>query len=443
MSRTGALILLFLGAALGARMWLVFTAPPSPLLFAAGRMAVVEGTVADDPDRRDTSVRVPVEVATLNGKPAEGKMLVVLPAGTDLQYGDTITARGLLEEPQTFQTATGRTFDYAGYLKARGIEAVMQRAVLRSSTEGSPGVLRTLFVLKHTFERALESVMQAPQAALMEGFLLGEKHGLSAALTQAFVVVGLIHVIVLSGYNIGVVSEWTLRAFSLFLRRRAALVATAIIIVLFALMAGGGMATARAAIMGLIAIVARYLRRPALALRGLGAAVLAMLLWNPLVVFDVGFVLSVLATLGLITLSPYVETKLRLLPAGDIRSVAATTIAVQMFVLPALLYYTGVLSFVSIPVNIIVLPLVPLAMLLGFAAGMLALLHPYPALLPALFGDVLLRAMIWLATSAAALPFAATTVAAFPAWLALLCYAPLTYWAILLHSQTAVQSPAN
>ena len=82
-------------------------------------------------------------------------------------------------------------------------------------------------------------------------------------------------------------------------------------------------------------------------------------------------------------------------------------------------------------------------MLLGFMAGMLALLHPYPALLPALFGDVLLRAMIWLATSAAALPFAATTVAAFPAWLALLCYAPLTYWAILLHSQTAVQSPAN
>src|SRR3989344_5505100 len=99
MSRTGALILLFLGAALGARMWLAFTAPPSLLLFAAGRMAVVEGTVADDPDRRDTSVRVPVEVTTLNGKPAAGKVLVVLPARTDLQYGDAITTRGFLEEP--------------------------------------------------------------------------------------------------------------------------------------------------------------------------------------------------------------------------------------------------------------------------------------------------------------------------------------------------------
>src|SRR3989338_969078 len=94
MSRTGALILLFLGAALGARMWLAFTAPPSPLLFAAGRMAVVEGTVADDPDRRDTSVRVPVEVVTLNGKPASGKILVVLPAGTGLQYGDKLAGPG-------------------------------------------------------------------------------------------------------------------------------------------------------------------------------------------------------------------------------------------------------------------------------------------------------------------------------------------------------------
>jgi len=88
-------------------------------------------------------------------------------------------------------------------------------------------------------------------------------------------------------------------------------------IVLFALMTGGGAATVRAVIMGAIAIVARYLRRPQAALRALVVAAVAMALWNPLAPFyDNGFILSVLATFGLITLSPYIERKLRAFPRG-------------------------------------------------------------------------------------------------------------------------------
>ncbi len=278
---------------------------------------------------------------------------------------------------------------------------------------------------------------------LMEGFLLGEKSGLPQALTQAFVIAGLIHVVVLSGYNIGVVSEWTLRLLTLLLPRRFALAVAAAVIVLFALMAGGGMATIRACLMGLISILARYLRRPAAALRSLGLAVIAMLLYNPLVIFDIGFVLSVLATLGIITLSPSIETKLQWLRAAGARSTAATTIAVQIFVLPALLYYTGVLSFVSVPANVIFLPFVPLAMLLGFVAGMLALVHPFLALVPALAGGALLHAMIAVTQLAASLPLAAAIVPAFPAWVAALFYLPLTVWAISAYSRTAPPVPTS
>ena len=242
--------------------------------------------------------------------------------------------------------------------------------------------------------------------------------------------------VVLSGYNIGVVSEWTLRFFALFLRRRVALATTAIVIVLFALMAGGGMATIRAMLMGLIAILGRYLHRPALALRSLGVAVIAMLLWNPLVVFDAGFVLSVLATLGIITLGGWVESWLWCFKEGILRSTAATTIAVQLFVLPALLYYTGVLSFVSVPVNIIFLPFVPLAMLLGFITGLFALIHPFIALVPAFAADTLLRAMIWLAEVSAAVPQGSAIVPAFPAWLAVVVYLPLCAWAMRCYRRT-------
>ena len=437
MPRGSALFLfLLVGVALGARGWFLLHAPQPEILQFAGRMSVVEGTVADDPDARATSVRVPIEVSIINGTPSSGKLLAVLPRDTDLQYGDAVSVRGVPEEPQSFETNTGRTFDYPGYLRARGILVVIQHAVLRESTQGGVSVLRTLYQIKHSFERALQRVMQEPMASLMEGFLLGEKSGLPQALTQAFVVAGLIHVVVLSGYNIGVVSEWTLRFFALFLRRRVALATTAIVIVLFALMAGGGMATIRAMLMGLIAILGRYLHRPALALRSLCVAVVLMLLWNPLVVFDAGFVLSVLATLGIITLGGWVESWLWCFKEGILRSTAATTIAVQLFVLPALLYYTGVLSFVSVPVNIIFLPFVPLAMLLGFITGLFALIHPFIALVPAFAADTLLRAMIWLAEVSAALPQGSAIVPAFPAWLAVVVYLPLCAWAMRCYRRT-------
>ncbi len=432
-----------MGAALGVRIFFVTNADQQPFEAHLGDTVVLEGVVSDDPDVRTNTVRVTISTTEVDGDAVSGKIVAVLPAHTQVEYGDTLRVRGKLEAPESFETPAGRSFDYPGYLRARGVTALMQRATLQELQGGQWGVMRTLFAIKHTFEHGLERVMSGPAAALMEGLLLGEKHGLSAELTQAFVLVGLIHVVVLSGYNIGVVSEWVLRLCNAILPRRLALGATATVIVLFALMAGGGMATIRAMLMGLIAILARFLRRPTAALRALGFATLAMLLWNPLVVFDVGFVLSVLATFGLITLAPAMERKLTWLPRGDIRSTAATTLSVQLFVLPALLYYTGVLSLVALPINVLVLPLIPLAMLLGFAAGMLALVHPYLALVPALAAQLLLDAMLWLVQWAASLPFAAATVSSFPAWVAAVVYMPLTALAIYAYGRVKRTSSGN
>ncbi len=407
-------------------------------------MAVVEGRVSDDPDERANALRIVVAAERVNGEEAQGRVLAVLPRDTEVFYGDKVTVRGVLEAPQSFETDTGRIFDYPGYLRARGIELLMPHAALQSSAPGSWSIIGTLFAAKHAFERALERVIREPYAALMEGLLLGEKRGLPEALTQAFVLAGLIHIVVLSGYNIGVVADWSLRFLGIFLPKKAALASVGVIIVLFALMAGGGMATVRACLMGLIAVLARYLDRPALALRSLGIAALGMAAWNPLVVFDAGFILSVLATFGLITLSPSVERVLsRFWREGVLRATAATTIAVQIFVLPALLYFTGILSLVAFPVNVLVLPFVPLSMLLGFLAGILALVHPYLALLPALAGEWLLRGIIWVSQFAAGLPLAAFTVPAFPAWVAVLVYAPLTWLAISKHRRTAPRQPTN
>ncbi len=405
--------------------------------------------VSDDPDVRQNGVRVPLGVHTLNGKPHEGVLLTILPPETRVAYGERLEVRGLVQEAQSFETNTGRTFDYVMYLRVRGVDAVMQRATLRNQTPASFLIQGTLFTIKHFFESSLEQIIPKPEVDLLEGMLLGERGGFSQELLQLFVVVGLIHVVVLSGSNISIVSEGIFRLFGILpVRKGVVYLLGGITIVLFALMVGGGAATVRAVIMGAIAILARYLHRSQDALRALLLAAAAMVAWNPLNVFDNGFVLSCLATLGLITIAPTIERMLYWIPNlkhFDLRSIVATTLAVELFILPALLYISGVLSFVSVPANALILPLVPPVMFLGFVAGVLGLLSPALAYVPALCATLLLKLVLWLVGLSAAVPFAATVIAPFPWWVAGLCYIPLLFlsWHLYSRAGNVVTQPAG
>lgn len=400
-----------------------------------GKSAVIVGAVSNDPERRESGLYVHVSVASMNGIAARGGVLAILPRETELFFNDMVSVRGLLEAPEGFETDTGRVFDYKGYLRVRGLTAIVRHAQVRESEEGNWSVRGALYGIKHSFAEKLRILLPEPRASLMEGVLLGERRGLPDETTNALIVSGLIHVVVLSGYNIAVVSESALRFFVLFLPRGIALGAGATTIVLFALLSGGGAATVRACIMGVIAVTARYFRRPALALRALFLAGATMLLWNPLLLlYDPGFLLSMLATFGLITLSPYIEQKLKWIPKrAGLRSVSASTIGVQIYVLPALLYMSGIFSFVSIPANIIALPAIPLAMALGFAAGVLGLIHPILGLLPAIGADLVLRFVLCIAQTSAALPLSHVVIPPFSVLWALVLYVPLTVGAYLLY----------
>jgi len=416
---------LLFGALLLWRLdWLVHQ--PNSTQFV-GSAHTIAGVVRDDPDTRDSGVHIFV-----------GDVLAVLPTGTPVAYGDRVVLQGSIEAPQVFVTNTGHLFDYPGYLKTRGVVAVMPHAQLVSDTPGGVSPQKFLFDIKHAFEHSLTHALPQPQAALLMGILLGERGGLSNYLLQMFVVVGLIHIVVLSGSNVSIVAEAIFRTLG-FLPRTPRYVLGVVGIVLFAIMTGGGSATLRAVIMGGIAVVARYLRRPNDALRALMLAGAVMLLYNPYLVLDNGFVLSMLATFGLITVSPTIERHLGWVPAWasfNLRSIVATTLGVEIFILPSLLYYSGVLSFVSVPANALIVPVVPVVMLFGFVTGVLGMIHPALAVLPGVVTDVLLRIVLVLAQLASNLPHAATVVAAFPLWLALLCYVPLTYMAAHVHKRS-------
>lgn len=333
-----------------------------------------------------------------------------------VEYGDVVTVSGTLAEPQSFTTELGRTFDYPGYLKAKGVEYTVSFAELeRIKTGQGNSVLAGLLSFKQAFMGQLEQVIPEPQVGLGEGLLLGVKQALGEDIENNFRRTGIIHIVVLSGYNVMLVVTFFMLVFSFFLPPAKRAVAGIVAIVCFALLVGLSATVVRASIMASLLLFAQGLSRQYDVMRALFFAGAVMLLLNPyLLIYDIGFQLSFMATLGLLLITPHFESII----VTDVKKVRITdffysTLATQIAVLPLLLYHIGEVSVVAILVNVLVLPVVPFAMLLTFVTGLIAFVSLPLAAMVGFVANISLAYILCIAQWFARLPFAAVEIPQF------------------------------
>lgn len=395
------------------------------LLARADSYIIAEGVVVDEPDTRENTAHIAVAIDTLEESGSERaeidpkeKILVITELYPEWKYGDRVRIAGVLMQPESFTTETGRVFDYPGFLAKDGIYYEMIRPHIEKigEYEGDP-VRQVLFALKDAFVARIERAFPEPHASLLGGILLGAKESLGRDLLDDFRIVGLIHIVVLSGYNVTIVAEAIMRALSFF-PRAFSLAFGAGSIVLFAILTGAGATVVRASTMAILVVLARATGRTYDITVALFVAGFLMLIANPrILVFDPSFQLSFLATLGLLYGAPIAERRLRFVTKKfNLREIAAATIATQIFVLPLLLYMTGQLSIAALPVNLLALPAVAPAMLFGFFAAVAAFVSIIVAFPFIAVAHLLLSYMLALVALFAAVPFAAVSIGAFPAW---------------------------
>jgi competence protein ComEC len=128
------------------------------------------------------------------------------------------------------------------------------------SSGGGNFLKRNLLALKHVFVEKIESVIAQPQSSLLGGLLLGSKRALGKDLQEEFRRAGVIHVVVLSGYNVTIVANAIMEFFS-FLPRSFGIFSGIGSIILFALMTGASATTVRASIMAIFALLAGWIGR--------------------------------------------------------------------------------------------------------------------------------------------------------------------------------------
>ncbi len=309
------------------------------------------------------------------------KIYVTVNSFPEQKYGDKLSINGVIKTPKDFSVKGGFVSggNYETYLKKEGIRTVMSFPKIIQVNELRIGfwesvkveLYKSIFITKNKFQSSLKKSITEPNASYVAGILLGSREDVSDKLKEAFNKTGTTHILAISGYNITIISEVILACLVVFMKRRKAFWLSVVAVILFTVMTGASASVVRASIMGLLLMFASGFGRLYDAKNSVILAGALMVFVNPFVlIFDIGFQLSFLAVLGLLFLYPYLNDKaIKISNLGGVRELTLMTISAQVFVLPLLIYYFRQFSVWSLPVNILVLPVLPFAMFAGFMTG--------------------------------------------------------------------------
>ncbi|MDK3256806.1 ComEC/Rec2 family competence protein [Blastococcus capsensis] len=262
--------------------------------------------------------------------------------------------------------------------KGEDVVAVLSARGPPERGEGPGAVQRAAGALRESLASASARVLDHRAGGLLPGLVVGDTRRMDEVLDEEFQRAGLAHLTAVSGANVAIVIACVLHP----LRRRAvdrrvqagvALVA----LVGFVVLARPSASVLRAGVMGGVALLALASGRPRAALPALGAAVTVLLLAVPEFARDPGFALSVTATAAIVLLAPPWARRLRARSwpawAADALSVS---VAAGLATAPIVAGLNGTVSLVSVPANLLAVPAVMPATVLGLLAAPAGLVSP-------------------------------------------------------------------
>jgi len=310
------------------------------------------------------------------------RTLIIAKSSQQYTFGDELSVSGALSLPDNFTP----DFDYVSYLKNKDIRTTMLFPKITADAVTLPWIERTkltlykkLFVVKNAFEDSISASLAEPYASYINGVLLGSRQNIPQYIKDNFNKTGTTHILAISGYNITIIAQALLAGLVFFVRRRQAFWISVGCVILFTILTGAGASVVRAAVMGILLMAANGYGRMYDPKNSILLAAAVMVWLNPISLrSDVGFQLSFLAVLGLMYLYPVfdraVRKKFKNKVAEELKETLLMTASAQLMVLPLLIYYFKQLSLVSLPANLLVLPLMPFTMLFGFLTGLGGLL---------------------------------------------------------------------
>lgn len=320
-----------------------------------GQNVVVSGTIDGDPETDEGTTKFRLRDLKFGEEgeyAASGNLYVSSYKNEELARGDKVVLNGKMSEG--FGT-------YAGY---------MYKPKLEKWVRPEPGDL--VLNVRNWYAERIARLVPEPQVKLGLSYLLGMKSGLPEELDDNLRAVGLVHIVVASGAHLAILVEISRKIFGK-MSRFSGLLFSVLFVIFFMAMVGWTPSIMRAGMMTIITICAWYVGRKIAPWRIILLVAAITLMINPMFIINLGWLLSFASFAGIMILGPRLTRFLYgAKKPGFVAETVITTIAATLMTLPIVLYYYGSVSLISVVANLLILPTLPCAMGLTFAAGALA-----------------------------------------------------------------------
>jgi competence protein ComEC len=341
-----------------------------------------------------------------------GRILVTLDFTADLNYGEGLLLTGSLRRLK--QYARPRS-GYAEYLSRQSVYLSLK---VNSSLGLSRLKINRGFWLK-VFSLRLREFLEgkiarysAPlPAAVISAMVLGEKKGLPQLVNRVMTNSGTVHILVVSGFNVGVVAFLSDLIFKIArLKRRKRIILVTVSILLYCLVTGAAIPVVRATVMAVMLLFAYYLEREPQIYNALSLAAIFILSLNPRQLFDIGFQLSFASVWAIAWGYPKLKTLFRVQSikpglCGFLLEGFLVSLSAWLGTAGIIAYNFRIFSPISVFLNILIVPLATLITLAGFSIVLAGVFCPGAASLFASSADFLVTILLRLNLAAVKIPF--------------------------------------
>ncbi len=251
------------------------------------------------------------------------------------------------------------------------------------------------------FSQVINYYLPEPQASLLAGIIFGLPLKTSRLFYQELKMVGLLHLVVLSGINITLLVA-LISSLTSFFSKVISLLLTILVIIIFIVFVGPQAPVIRAGFMGILTSVAILSGRRTYALYALFLSAFLTAVFWPDWIRTISFQLSYAATFGLIFFGQKIKSSTFL---GKIKDELQTSLAAQIFTVPIIFAYFKEISLISPLANLLVALTIAPLMVFGFLAAFLGKINFYLGILPAYICHGLLSYVVLVVDVLAKLPF--------------------------------------
>ncbi|MEI7884265.1 MAG: DNA internalization-related competence protein ComEC/Rec2 [Clostridia bacterium] len=402
-----------------------------------GRIVTIKGIIVEPPDISNDQILLLVKTEDIfSGKSSKCMIRTQGKDSLSLSYNDQIAIRGKLE-PFSGPRNPGE-FDYKSYMFSKGIICQMNveqdNISLIARHEDKFSLLRMAYDYKISLIDFIYRNINRSEANLFISMFFGEISLIDQAQKDAFANLGIMHILAVSGSNITVFLSILLFLFIIMrIKGIWQLFFISIFLGIYTIMIGFTPSALRAVLMAIILLLTKYLYLEYDLLASWSLTALILLIWNPLYIYQSGFILSFAVTLGLIIFIPCFN---KFMP-----SAVSVCLAAQLVSIPLSIYYFNKLPLWSFLLNLFFIPALIIVITLG---GVVFILYAFTAFatIPLLLTiEVILKYSIKLLLTLNQAPIVYITAAS-PNWFILLSYFLLIFFLYRLLSSLEINKKA-